>query len=446
MGPGLRLRAGRRLALLSSGAAGLNADWLSYAEALDRILAAAVPLPAETVSTGDSLGRSVAVSVRAAATLPAWPNSAMDGFAVRSSDLDGAEDGGTLRLSVAGTSLPGTVPLENVAPGSAVRVMTGGPVPAGFDTVIRVEHTDGGEADPGFVAIRRTDDRGRHVRPAGEDMTAGDKIVPAGTVVHSGSLPVLLAGGRKDVRVHRRPRAGVLSSGDELAGPERFDRVAQGRAVPDTNRDMIAAGVREAGGVPLDLGVASDDESAVAEKLAQAIDEKVDLLVTTGGASMGERDLFKQVLLSQGFRLDFWRARIRPGSPMSFGHLPRRHGDAGIPVFGLPGNPTSAFVTFHVFVAPYLRACLGSPRPKGTVVSAQTTDALSSPVGLTQFYRVRLEPGSGSNPSLRCSLTGPQGSGLVLPLRDADGLAVVPESARGVAPGQPVSVLALPGR
>lgn len=431
---------------MSSGAAGLNADWLSYAEALDRILAAAVPLPAETVATGDSLGRSVAVPVRAAATLPAWPNSAMDGFAVRSGELDGAEEGGTLRMSVAGTSLPGTVPLENVAPGSAVRVMTGGPVPAGFDTVIRVEHTDGGEGEPGFVAIRKTDDRGRHVRPAGEDMTAGDEIVPAGTVVHSGSLPVLLASGRKDVRVHRRPRAGVLSSGDELAGPERFDRVVQGRAVPDTNRDMIAAGVREAGGVPVDLGVAPDDEDALAEKLAQAVDEKVDLLVTTGGASMGERDLFKDVLLSQGFRLDFWRARIRPGSPTSFGHLPRRHGDAGLPVFGLPGNPTSAFVTFHVFVAPYLRACLGSPRPEGVYVSAQTAHALPSPVGLTQFYRVRLEPGSGPSSILRCSLTGPQGSGLVLPLRDADGLAVAPEGARGVAAGQRVSVLALPGR
>ena len=424
----------------------LKADWLSYTEAMDRVLAAAVPLPAETVATGDSLGRSVAVPVRAAATLPAWPNSAMDGYAVRSGDLDGADDGGALRLRVAGLSLPGTAPLESAPPQSAVRIMTGGPVPVGFDTVVRVEHTDGGKAEPGFVAIHKTDDRGRHVRPAGEDMTAGDKILPAGTVIHSGSLPVLLAGGRKDVRVHRRPRTGVLSSGDELAGPERFDRVAQGRAVPDTNRGMIAAGIREAGGVPVDLGVAADDEGALAEKLAQAVDEEIDLLVTTGGASMGERDLFKQVLLIQGFRLEFWRVRVRPGSPLSFGHLPRRHGDAGLPVFGLPGNPTSAFVTFHVFVAPYLRACLGSPRPKGAVVVAQTTDALSSPAGLRQFYRVRLDSDFGAGSGLRCSLTGPQGSGLVLPLRDAQGLAVVPEGARGAAPGQPVSVHLLPGR
>lgn len=429
----------------------MKADWLSYREALKRVLAATVPLPAEEVAPGDSLGRSVAVSVRGTATLPAWPNSAMDGFAVRSADLDGdressdADQGVALRMPVAGLSLPGGAPLEKVSPGAAVRVMTGGPVPAGFDTVIRVEHTDD-EAEPGYVAIHRIDDRGRHVRPAGEDMTAGDEIVPAGTVVHSGSLPVLLASGRKHVWVHRRPRAGVLSSGDELAGPEGFDLVAQGRAVPDTNRGMIAAGIQEAGGVPVDLGVAADDERALADKLARALDEGIDLLVTTGGASMGERDLLKRVLLTKGFRLDFWRARIRPGNPMSFGHLPRRPGDAGLPVFGLPGNPGSAFVTFHVFVAPYLRACLSSPRPEGAAVLARTADPLPSPAGLTQFYRVRLDSGLGATSSLRCSLTGPQGSGLVLPLRDADGLAVVPEGARGVARDQFVSVLPLPGR
>ena len=426
--------------------AGLKADWLSYSDALDRVLDAAAPLPAETVPTSHSLGRSVAVPVRAAATLPAWPNSAMDGFAARSGDLDGGGEGGGLRLPVAGLSLPGTAPLADVPPGSVVRVMTGGPVPSGFDTVIRVEHTDGGRAEPGFVEIRKTDDRGRHVRPAGEDMTAGDEIAPAGTVVHSGSLPVLLAGGCKDVQVHRRPRTGVLSSGDELAGPERFERVAKGLAVPDTNREMIAAGVREVGGEPVDLGVAADDEGALADKLAQAVDEGIDVLVTTGGASMGERDLFKQVLLAQGFRLDFWRVRVRPGTPMSFGHLPRQDRGAGLPVFGLPGNPTSAFVTFHVFVAPFLRACLGSPRLRGAVVRARTTDALSARAGMTQFYRVRLESDFEAGSGLRCSLTGPQGSGLVLPLRDADGLAMVPEGARDVVPGQRVSVFPLPGR
>jgi len=182
------------------------------------------------------------------------------------------------------------------------------------------------------------------------------------------------------------------------------------------------------------------------------------VLVTTGGASMGDRDLLKRVLLRLGFELEFWRARVRPGSPVSFGHLPGE--GTSLPVFGLPGNPASAFVTFHVLVAPYLRARLGSSRPRGTTVEARTDTALSSPAGVTQFYRVRLSGNVGEEASgeaaapepagrpgvLRCSLTGPQGSGLVRSLRDADGLAVVPEGVARVEQGEPVSVMLLPGR
>lgn len=438
----------------------MKADWLSCDEALARILAHAEPMPATSVSASEALGRSVAVPVRARATLPAWRNSAMDGFAVRSADLD-RYGTGKIRLRVAGESYPGAVPLTGVPPGAAVRVMTGGPIPDDFDTVIRVEHTDGG-AEPGFVAILRTDDRAKHVRASGKDMRLGAETVPAGTVVHSGSLPVLLASGCDPVPAYRRPRVGVLSSGDELVGMDRFDLVEAGRGVPDTNRAMIAAAAAEAGAVPVDLGVAADSPAALREKLDSV--GEVDALVTTGGASMGEKDLLKRVLLRLDFQLDFWRARVRPGSPVSFGLLPRE--GTRLPVFGLPGNPASAFVTFHVFVAPYLRARLGSPRPRGTTVEARTDTALTSPSGLTHFFRVRLyrraeeerpaesdggcRGGRTSSPAvgtgLRCSLTGPQGSGLVRSLRDADGLAVVPEGVGRIEEGDPVSVLLLPGR
>ena len=218
----------------------------------------------------------------------------------------------------------------------------------------------------------------------------------------------------------------------------------------------------EAGGVAVDLGVVEDSPEALLEKL-ESVGE-VDALVTTGGASMGEKDLLKSVLLRLGFRLDFWRARVRPGSPMSFGHLPRAEND--LPVFGLPGNPASAFVTFHVFVAPYLRARLGSARPRGTTVEARTDTALASPPGLTHYFRVRFcdqtaERQSGepdvTGPAAhapprsrpggpRCTLTGPQGSGLVRSLRDADGLAILPEGVSRVEEGEPVAVLLLPGR
>ena len=420
----------------------LAADWLSYEEALSRIVAVASPTPAETVEPDEALGRSVAAPVAARATLPAWANSAMDGYAVRSAELGGQSAAGAkppLRLPVAGRAYPGSAPLRDVPPGAAVRIMTGGPLPDGFDTVIRVEHTDGEEAGEGFVVVHETSDLGRHVRAAGQDMEAGSETVPVGTVVHSGSLPVLLASGCTRVPVFRRPRVGVLSSGDELAGLDRFDAVVAGRAVPDTNRGMIAAAVREAGGDPVDLGVAADDPADLEARLAGT--GRLDVLVATGGASMGERDLLKRVMLKGDFRLEFWRVRMRPGSPVAFGQLPA--GDREVPVFSLPGNPASAFVTFHVLVVPYLRAMLKSPTPAGLRATARTDSDLASPQGLTHFYRVRLSS-EASGRELRCSLSGPQGSGLVRSLRDADGLAVLPEGVARIAKGEPVSVILLP--
>ena len=420
----------------------LAADWLSCEEALAHVLAAATPMPPVRVEVSSALGRSLAEPIRARADLPAWPNSAMDGFAVRSGDLSRAGPA-PLVMPVEGASYPGSPPIEDAPRGAAVRVMTGGAVPVGFDTVIRVEHTDG-EASPGRVRIHRTDDMRKHVRSPGKDMRAGEETVPAGTVVHSGSVPVILASGCNPVTVFKRPRVGVLSSGDELVDMDRFDLVAEGRGVPDTNRAMIGAAVSEAGGVPVDLGVASDDREALRERFSSFPD--IDVLVTTGGASMGERDLLKRILLDMPFRLGFWRARVRPGSPLSFGHL--RRGGRDLPILGLPGNPASAFVTFHVFVAPYLRACLGSPRPRGTTIVARTETPLSSPRSLTQFYRVSLDgPGRGdASPWARCRLTGPQGSGLVRSLRDADGLAVVPDGVERIQADEPVSVMLLPGR
>lgn len=419
----------------------LTADWLSFDEALARILRRARPMPETGLEPSRALGRSLARPVRARATLPAWPNSAMDGFAVRSGDLPDRRQPQEVRLPVAGHSYPGSVPLRNIAPGAAVRVMTGGPLPEGFDSVIRVEHTDG-EETPGTVVLRRLDDVGRHVRSAGKDMRRGDETVPVGAVVHSGTMPVITASGCGRVTVFRRPRVGILSSGDELVGAERFERVIAGKGIPDSNRGMIAAGVAEAGGVPVDLGIAPDDPAGLEEKLDSV--QGIDVLVTTGGASMGERDLLKRILLRLPFRLDFWRARVRPGSPLSVGYL--RAGEGGeLPVFGLPGNPASAFVTFHVFVAPHLRARLGSPSPEGVRVTARTDDEFRPAPRLTQFFRVRLyaDPGGGWT---RCALTGPQGSGLVRSLRDAQGLAVVAEGSPGIACNEAMPVILLQGR
>ena len=430
---------------------GIRPDWLSYEEALACILESASSLaeswPTERLPLRRALGRTVAESVRARATLPAWPNSAMDGFALRSADLRSRGPEG-LRFPVAGRSYPGEAPLRGLRSGVTVRVMTGGPVPEGFDTVIRVEHTDG-EAEEGHVVVRRTDDIGRHVRGAGRDLRAGEEAVAAGAAVDSGAMAVLLASGRDSVAVHRWPRVGVLSSGDELVGADRFDEVVEGLAVPDTNRGMLVGAAFEHGAVARELGVASDDASDIRARVADLAD--IDVLVTTGGASMGERDLLKSVLLAMGLRLSFWRVRVRPGSPVSFGHLPV--GNRRVPVFGLPGNPASAFVTFHTLVAPYLRTLGGHLRPRGTLVRCRTGDPLSSPPRITHFYRVALSPPSSDQreasadpASADCWLTGPQGSDLVSSLMGADGLAMVGEGVDRVEVGDTVPVLLLPGR
>ena len=417
----------------------LEADWLSFDDALARILAQARRMPEKEADPNSALGRSLSRPVHARATLPAWPNSAMDGYAVRSAEFAPGIRG-PVTLPVAGISYPGSVPLRGIPPGNAVRIMTGGALPDGFDSVIRVEHTDA-EDVPGAVVIHRDSDLGRHVRAAGRDMVAGDETVPAGAVLHSGTLPVILGSGCMRVSIFRRPRVGVLSSGDELVGTDDFDRVTAGRGIPDTNRAMIAAAVAEAGGMPVDLGIAPDDPDGLVRRIESL--SGIDLLVTTGGASMGEKDLLKRILLRFDFRLDFWRARVRPGSPLSFGHL--RLGDDDLPIFGLPGNPASAFVTFLVFVAPYLRASLGSARPSGLETAARTDDELRSPSGMTGFFRVRLYTGPGSGGVPRCALSGPQGSGLVRSLRDADGLAMVPEGVDRVKRNEPVTVILLQG-
>lgn len=418
----------------------LRPDWLSFDDALARVLARVPRMPETEVEPASALGRSLSRPVHARATLPAWPNSAMDGYAVRRAEFAHASEG-AVALPVAGKSYPGSVPLRGIPAGTAVRIMTGGPLPDGFDSVIRVEHTDGEEV-PGVVVIHRDSDLGKHVRAAGRDMGAGEETVPAGAVLHSGTLPVILGSGRTRVTVFRRPRVGVLSSGDELVGTDDFDRVIAGRGIPDTNRAMIAAAVAEAGGAPVDLGIAPDDPDGLARHLESL--PALDALVTTGGASMGEKDLLKRILLRSDFRLDFWRARVRPGSPVSFGHL--RLSDDDLPIFGLPGNPASAFVTFQVFVAPWLRASLGSRRPFGLATTARTDEDLRSTPRMTQFFRVRLHADAEAGGAARCALSGPQGSGLVRSLRDADALALVPEGVDCVRRNERVTVILFQGR
>jgi molybdopterin molybdotransferase len=410
-------------------------DWLPFDEALARILSHLSPLPPETVPLEEALGRALANDVLAPGPLPPWDNSAMDGYAVRGDDVAGAHKEHPVVLVVTGVIHAGTRFKGTVGPGDAVRIMTGGEVPEGADTVIRVEDTDSEKTDSGNLRIYSERDRGRHVRPAGQDWVEGAIALESGTGIGPGQTAVLAAARVSLVSVHRKPEVAILASGDELVDLD--SPYLDPHRIAESNSHYVSAGVRAAGGTPRRLGIARDDREDIRYHLARAAD--ADVLVTLGGASMGEGDLFKTVLEDLGLQLDFWRVKIRPGSPMSFGRLPLGGGGSQT-VFGLPGNPASAFVTFELFVRPFLLALAGHIRLHRPTVTALAAVDLTTAEDITGFLRVRLSrPGA----ELEASLTGPQGSGLVGSLGAADGLAVIPEGVRAIPRGAPVEVMLL---
>lgn len=409
----------------------LDADWLRLDSAVARTLDGVGPVSPVEVPVREAVGRILATDVVAAVTMPPFDNAAMDGYAVRGSDLQGASDASPVHLRVLRVVHAGAPPGPSLgAAGEAVRIMTGAPVPEGADSVVRVEDTDREAGDSGIVAIRSARDAGRNIRPSGRDFRADDVVLEAGTLLSAGWLAVAVAAGAGRLTVHPAPRVAILSSGDELLPPGETEAVRAGRGVPESNGPMIAAAVRAAGGEPLELGAARDDAEDLVRRLEGARD--ADLLITIGGASMGEADLMKRVLLDRGLRLAFWRVRMRPGSPLSFGRL------AGMPVLGLPGNPASAFVGFHLFGRPLIRRLAGDRAPYGPVVEAVAAEPLDAHPGLCHCLRVVLDERDGVRVA---HSAGPQGSGLVRTLGPAHGLALIPEGVGGLQPGDPMQVL-----
>jgi molybdopterin molybdotransferase len=394
-----------------------QADWLSIRDALARILEAVHPLEAEEVRLEDAFGRSLAEPVLSPIDQPPWDNSAMDGFAARSDDVRGASPETPRRLRIVESVAAGEFPTRPIGPGEATRVMTGAPIPEGADGVIRIEHA---RATATHAEIFDDADAGRNVRPRGEDLTRGAEVLRKGSLLRAGEIGVLATVGRQPVKVVRRARVGLLSTGDELIGIDQFDAVLAGRRIVDSNSYALSAAVLSAGATPVRLGIARDEAASLEQHLAPAL--QLDALITTAGASVGEHDLVKNVLERLGMRTLFWRVRIRPGSPFSFG-LISRYGERDLPVFGLPGNPVSALVTFEVLVKPALRKMHGRAQLHARTLMVRAAERIRSPAGLVRFLRVTLErQGTG----VIARLTGNQGSGILSSVARADALLVVP--------------------
>lgn len=406
-----------------------SADWISLDDAIARLLGFVEPLPSEDVALDDALGRTLSEAAVSPLDLPPWDNTAMDGYAVHSADVTGASAQNPVRLDLIESVHAGGFPTRPVARGQTIKIMTGAPIPEGADGVIRIEHT---RAEGDVVFVLADTDASRNIRPRGEDIKANDVAVTAGTQLRASEIGLLASIGAATVRVHRRPVVAILSTGDELTDLAGFDEVLAGRRIVNSNSHAIAAAVRSIGAEPRILGIAKDDADSLREHLRRGLD--ADVLVTTAGASVGEHDLVKDVLEELGADTHFWRVRIRPGSPFSFSVA------AGVPVFGLPGNPVSAVVTFEILVKPALRRMLGRRAVFSPVVSAVLAERISAKSGLTQFMRVTLIERDGT---LIARLTGPQGSGIISSIAQADGLMVMPEDVDELAAGSEVRVVRL---
>ena len=404
----------------------------SVGEASALILAGVVPLSAERVALDAALGRVLAEDVASTVALPPWDNASMDGFAVRASDVRDASAAAPASLRVVGTIAAGQRASRAVHAGEAMRIMTGAPVPSGADTVIRVEDT---ATEGDRVLVRDARDAGRNVRPRGEDVLPGRPIVFAGTLLGPAQVGVLSSVGAARPLVVRRPRVAILATGDELVPLEEFPRVEAGERIVSSNSYSLAAAVRAAGGEPVSLGIAPDEPHGLAERLRAA--RGCDMVVTSGGVSVGDFDYTRTVVESLGGTLSLWRVRMRPGAPLGYGTL------FGMPWLGLPGNPVSALVTFELFGRPLLRTLGGHRRPHRRAIDVITGEAISLGAPLTHFMRVVLEDARSGAPVAR--LTGAQSSGMLTSMGAADALMIVPPEPLSVAAGTTLRAIPLDG-
>jgi molybdopterin molybdotransferase len=436
-------------------------DTWSVEDHLADVLAAVRPLEPIQLALLEAQGCVLAEEVTVTAPLPAFDNSSMDGYAVRVADVAGATKEKPARLAVLGDVAAGSSRLPTVGPGQAARIMTGAPLPPGAEAVVPVEWTDGGTgggpaesmaaygADPagstGEVHVHRAPEAGQYVRTRGSDVRAGTLALPAGTVLGPPQIGLLAALGHGTVTVRPRPRVVVLSTGSELVPPG--EELSPGQ-IHDSNSFMLTAAARDAGALAYRVGAVTDDARVLRDVIEDQL-IRADLVVTSGGVSVGAYDVVKEALGGLGPHggpggvggVDFRRLAMQPGKPQGFGLV----GEDRTPLLALPGNPVSSYVSFELFVRPAIRTLLGLEPVRRTPVRARLAapEALRSPAGKRQFLRGAHTPPAVGEASGTVRPVGGSGSHLIGSLALADCLIVLPEDVTGAAPGDDVEVLPL---
>jgi molybdopterin molybdotransferase len=406
---------------ISPSAARAARTTITVDEALARVLARIAPLDVAESPLLEALGSVIAEDAVADRDVPPFRNSAMDGYAVRGADV--AREG--VRLAVIGSVAAGQMPEGTVGAGQAMRIMTGAPMPDGADSVVRVEDTDNGQDT---VTITHATTAGTAVRWAGEDLRRGEAVVRRGAVLRPAEIGVLASIGRTHVSVVRRPNVAIVSTGDELVDVAQEPGPGQ---IRDANRYSLASAVRALGCPAFELGIVRDDASDLKHALGNAAFG--DLVLTSGGVSVGDHDHVKPVVDAMG-AMDFWSIALRPGRPLAFGELRTKRGS--VPIFGLPGNPVSALLTFELFVRPALLKMAGHTKLHRPRATAKLQDRIEKPSGLRMFARGIYDEGARTARS-----TGPQGSGILRSMSLANCLIDIPEAVTSVEAGQTVEVV-----
>jgi molybdopterin molybdotransferase len=396
---------------------------ISVDEALDRILARIPVLGLEKADILSSLGRVIGEDILAPRDIPPLDNSAMDGYAVRAADIREASRERPISLQVIEDLPAGVLPRRSIAQGQAIRIMTGAPIPGGADAVVMVEDTEKAGQE---VRVFRGVSSGENIRRAGEDIREGDRVIAKGSLIRAAEVGMLASVGRAFVHVHQRPVVAILCTGNELVD---VDEGLADHKIVSSNSYTLAAQVMECGALPLQLGIAKDLSAEIEEKLRRGL--RADVILSSAGVSVGDYDLVKDVLGEIGFRMEFWGVAMRPGQPLAFGTI------EGKPTFGLPGNPVSSMVSFEQFVRPSLLRMMGHRRLFRPVVDASLKEEISKKPGRRHFVRARL---SLEGNRYVVTTTGPQGSGILNSMVEANGLIIVPEETTEIKAGETVRV------